>query len=224
MNAGKQNRVPAFLFGCSLSGWFHRVWDICSMSAGSLLLQITKISDRGCRPQFAAAATDPWSAVMQSKVSTRSELASLYSVMNPQMCQMFTCPCFPSGSTTAAAPATTSSPGVFFSAWTPAGRRTSLSSDKFRGSWWTKVSAARSLSSARRLHRFSASSQRLLCFPLNDVLKAEDLLTSERTGGRKSLQCVYITSRFRKRSRRRRMRRTRKAVWAPLCPTRDKSK
>lgn len=195
------------------------------MSAGSLLLQITKISDRGCRPQSAAAATGPWSAVMQSKVSTRSELASLYSVMNPQMCQMFTCPCFPSGSTQQLRRQRRPPLRVsFFSARTLADRRTSLSSDKFRGSWWTKVSATRSLSPARRLHRFSASSQLLLCFPLNGVLKAEDLLASERTGGRKSLQCVYITSRFRKRSRRRRMRRTRKAVWAPLCPTRDKSK
>lgn len=219
MNAGKQNRVLAFLFGCSLSGWFHRVWDICSMSAGSLLLQITKISDRGCRPQSAAAATDPWSAVMQSKVSTRSELASFYSVMNPQMCQMFTCPCFPSGSTTAAAPAATSSPGVFFSAWTLAGRRTSFSSDKFRGSWWTKVSAARSLSPARRLHRFSASS----VFSPQRCAEGWRSTRFWKNGGKEKF-AVYITSRFRKRSRRRRMRRTRKAVWAPLCPTRDKSK
>lgn len=40
---------------------------------------------------------------------------------------------------------------------------------------------------------------------------------------RKSLQCVYITSRFRKR-RRERKGKKKKAFWAPLCPTSDNPK
>lgn len=109
---------------------------------------------------------------------------------------MFTCPCFPlrihkssgggSGDLLS---------GCFFCS--DSGRSLSLLLEEFRESWWTKVSVDRSLSPARRFHpfnRFSASSQFLLCFPSNDVLKVEDLLTSVRTGEKKEKVCNVFTS------------------------------
>lgn len=182
------------------------------MSAGSFLpdnkdlryeLQASVCSSSSSSP-------DPWSAVMHSKVSTKPELVWPYSSMNPQMCQMFTCPCFPlrihnssGGGGSGSGDLLSGCFFFFFSARTLAGRWVCCwRSSEDHGGQKCRWIAPRLLPDV--FTPLTVLALLLGFFSVFPSTKVEDRLSSVRTEGekRKSLQCVYITSRFRKRRRR----------------------